>query len=267
MQGNSTDDIWIRACQALAARADSQDTAPRGRKAKEVLGRTLTFNMEYPVITFKARAIGYKFMFAEAAWILSGDNTVAGIEPWHQSYYQWSDDGVRFFGAPGPRVVDQLQYVAAALRHDRESRRAVMTLWRDNPPLASVDVPCATALQFLVRDNKLHCVAFMRSSDAWLGLPYDIFNFTMIALTVARELDMALRIGMLHLHLGSSHMYLADIARFRGLSHESGYYGQRALELADFAGPGRSPLDLCRRMRDGPAAGTPFSPLVYERYG
>ena len=49
------------------------------------------------------------------------------------------------------------------------------------------DIPCTVSLQFLIRENKLHLFVNMRSNDVFLGLPHDIFCFTMIQEIIANQ--------------------------------------------------------------------------------
>ena len=56
----------------------------------------------------------------------------------------------------------------------------IINIWRENPR-SSKDIPCTLSLQFFLREASdqlwLHTIATMRSNDAWLGVPYDTFNF------------------------------------------------------------------------------------------
>ena len=61
-------------------------------------------------------------------------------------------------------------------------------------------------MQFLIRQDTIHAVVNMRSSDLWLGLPYDVFNFTMLAVVVAKELQVPY-LGEIVYNVGSSHIY------------------------------------------------------------
>ena len=69
------------------------------------------------------------------------------------------------------------------------------------------------AIWFQVRAGKLNCHVFMRSSDAWLGIPYDVFNFSMLAHLVCCELNVDgsqrhhFEPGTLYLTAASSHLY------------------------------------------------------------
>lgn len=188
---------------------------PRGMNTKELINKTLHFDMNHPVVTIPERALGYKFMAAEAWWILSGKSDVASIAPYSKQISQFSDDGETFFGSYGVPFVAQLNYVANALEQDPDTRQATMTFWRQNPPVTK-DVPCTVALDFKLRGNLLFLCVFMRSSDNWLGIPYDAFNFTMLAcrvlemLNIGREVGKRYQLGDCYLTAASSHIYDRD---------------------------------------------------------
>lgn len=189
-------------------------SSPRGLETLEILHNTLVIDMMYPVLLEPARKLNYKFMAAEAYWILSGDNKLASIEPYNKNIAQFSDDGLTFAGAYGPRYINQRQYVIDTLSRDPDSRQAVITIWQPNPA-PSKDIPCTVALNFMIRERRLHLHVFMRSSDAWLGVPYDVFNFTMMACDIAAMLnttrDEPIVPGVLFLTMASSHLYLTNL--------------------------------------------------------
>jgi thymidylate synthase len=151
-------------------------------------------------------------MAAEAYWILSGDDRVETIAPYSARIKDFSDDGVRFFGAYGPKIVAQLPYVVEKLLTDPRSRQAGLTIWRESPP-ETKDVPCTVAVFFAIRNGKLNAHVFMRSSDVWLGVPYDVFNFSMLSHLVCgllnEQFDLGDQVspGKLYLTAASSHLY------------------------------------------------------------
>lgn len=192
-------------------------TAPRGLPCLEMMGYQSKVNMAYPILTLPFRKIGYRFMAAEAAWILSGSNKVDDIAPFSKDIPKFSDDGVRFFGSYGPKIVDQLAGVARALVEDPSSRQAVINIWRENPPKTK-DAPCTISVQWLIRDGVLYCFDTMRSSDAYLGWPYDIFNFTMLSGYLAlylRRLGLNVRLGNITLTAGSQHLYESNLEKVK----------------------------------------------------
>jgi hypothetical protein len=215
---------WFGLVRDIARRG--VESRPRGLLIKELLAHTTKADMSRPIVSVVGRKLGFKFLAAEAWWILTGRNDVESIAPYSSHIASFSNDGHRFDGAYGPRVVDQLRYVVDTLVADPDTRQAAIEIWRPNPR-ESKDVPCTLVVQWLLRDGKLHCVDTMRSSDAWLGWPYDVFNFSMLSAYVALRLREVgwknpqggpdsskwerlrrLELGTLWLTAGSSHLYV-----------------------------------------------------------
>jgi thymidylate synthase len=207
---------WLR---LLAKLLDSGDlVAPRGVPCLELLAHTTEVDMLRPVVTVADRKLGRRFLCAEAWWILSGRNDVASIAPYSKTIANFSDDGRRFDGAYGVKVVEQLRYACDCLVADNDTRQAVISVWRENPR-PSKDVPCTLSYQFLIRRSddgsrrRMHCVATMRSSDAWLGIVYDWFNISMLSAYILLTIRQRCRdlndvgLGSLRLTAGSQHLY------------------------------------------------------------
>jgi thymidylate synthase len=184
---------------------NGQAVAPRGQRVKEVLGVSFTIaNARENILLNDARKLNYRYLVAEWLWIAAGRSEVSLLTPYNSQMARFSDDGFTLAGAYGPRLATQWSYVIETLRHDPDSRQAVATIWTP-VPLPSKDIPCTLALQFLLRGGRLQTIATMRSSDAWLGLPYDVFTFSQLASCVAGELG--IDNGSLTMQLGSSHLY------------------------------------------------------------
>lgn len=188
------------------------DVSPRGKLTKELPQLTMIVDMREPVLQVPGRALSFQFMAAEAYWILTGDDRVETIAPYNKNIAQFSDDGIRYFGAYGPKIMDQVDFVVEKLRDDPSSRQAIITIWREKPPVTK-DVPCTIAMAFSIRDGKVNCHVFMRSSDGWLGVPYDVFNFSMVAHYVTARLNECVGLephlepGNLFLTAASAHVY------------------------------------------------------------
>lgn len=203
---------WLEALSAVLQRGYA--VRPRGQTTLELPHYALKpIDMNHPAIAVTARKANYRFMAAEAYWIIIGDDSVAGIAPYNSVMAKFSDDGERLAGAYGVPFNEQVGYVCDALERDPDTRQATMTFWRPSPK-PSKDIPCTVALDFKIRGDKLNLHAFMRSSDQWLGLPYDIFSFSLIAAAVcsaanAAHIDLLspLTLGNLYLTAASSHLY------------------------------------------------------------
>lgn len=151
----------------------------------------------------------------ELLWYLSGANDLDFIQYYISLYEESSDDGQTIYGAYGPRLFNmrgehnQFQNVINLLRKKPSSRQAVIQLF-DASDIEEHhnDVPCTCSLQFLIRKNRLHMFTSMRSNDAFLGLPHDVFAFTMMQEIMARTLDVEL--GVYKHAVGSMHLYEKD---------------------------------------------------------
>ena len=196
---------------------------PRGMKIKEKLNHSFKIGMEDPIITIPERKLSYSFMFGEAAWMLSGRNDVASVAKYIDGVKRFSDDGVTFFGAYGPKIITQTSYIVDTLIKDKDSRQAVMNIWRENPR-SSKDIPCTLSLQFFLREANdelwLHTIATMRSNDAWLGTPYDTFNFSAISFFIICHLNkvgIKCKLGELNIQAGSRHIYEYDFGNLNNI--------------------------------------------------
>jgi len=152
-------------------------------------------------------------------WILSGSELLAHIEYYIPRYRKFSNDGVILRGAYGPRIFgggaqSQFNELAAAISQNTDSRQNVIQVFRrDDLADGNKDVPCTCNLQFFKRQNRLHLLVSMRSNDAFIGLPHDVFCFTMLQEIMARKVGCEL--GEYHHVAGSLHLYDANRAKVR----------------------------------------------------
>ena len=150
----------------------------------------------------------------ELCWYLAKTNELTFIHYYLPDYRTFAD-GQEIFGAYGPRLfdwsgIDQFANVVGLLRKNPDSRKAVIQLFDARDILEDHnDIPCTCTLQFLIRKNQLHMFTHMRSNDAFLGMPHDIFCFTMLQEIVARILSVEL--GRYKHMVGSLHIYESRI--------------------------------------------------------
>ena len=147
----------------------------------------------------------------ELLWYLSRGNNLDFITYYLPKYQEESEDGITVRSAYGPRLFsldgfDQVDNVIKLLTKRPASRRAVIQLFdASDISTAYVEAPCTNSMQFILRDGKLNMITNMRSNDAFVGLPHDIFCFTMLQEVIARSLDCD--VGVYKHFVGSMHMY------------------------------------------------------------
>jgi thymidylate synthase len=76
----------------------------------------------------------------------------------------------------------------------------------------------------MIRDGLINCHVYMRSSDAWMGVPYDWFNFSMMTRFVAYNYYLltgtSLGFDTLHFTAASAHLYENHYAEARKMVTE-----------------------------------------------
>jgi thymidylate synthase len=227
-----TNEVWKSKLLEVYEQPD-HIVSPRGIEVRERLGESYMVPM-VAFLNLAERDVNLGFMFKEAEWIISGSNRLAELTPYMKSYKNYSDDGTFLRGAYGPKVADQLSWVVENLSNDKDSRQALLNIWRERPG-PSLDIPCTTQMQFFIRDNELHSITSMRSQDIVLGFTYDVFTFSMVAKAVQCLLNdkgIKTNLGNLQVNVGSLHVYerhYEDVARWidsdeenKHISHEVG---------------------------------------------
>ena len=193
---------------------------PRGNATLELRNVLLRVNNGRSTILLnEARRLNYRFMVAEWLWIWFGRDDVATIKKYNKVIVQFSDDGISFNGAYGKAIMPSWPYAMSALQHDENTRQSVIQIYRQ-PTRKTKDVACTLSYQFLLREGKLHLTVTMRSSDIWLGLPYDMFNASMLLNIAAGQLNVD--IGSVTFSLASSHLYMNNYDKaIEALSQET----------------------------------------------
>lgn len=151
---------------------------------------------------------------AEALLLIGGISDPPLLNRITATFGKFQDGGV-LHGAYGPRVRNQLPLAISALQADRDTRQAIVMVWDPRYDGYHTDVdgvkdnPCTIYLSFSVRKNQLLMTTHMRSNDVWLGLPYDLIQFTQLQQTVASVLGM--EAGPYTHVVDSLHLYDRDL--------------------------------------------------------
>jgi thymidylate synthase len=201
-QATSFSEVWKELLTNLLNKG--QESCPRGQKTREILNVTIEVVEGRKNILYNVeRDLNYRFMIAEWLWIQAGLSDVETLATYNSVMRNFSDDNIILSGAYGPRLAPQWHYVITALNQP-DSRQAVSVIWTPHPSY-SKDIPCTLTLQWLIRNSQLHCTINMRSSDVWLGLPYDYFTFSQLTNHLASLIE--IEVGSITMNLASSHIY------------------------------------------------------------
>ena len=197
----------------------------RNASVKSVFGRTLSFDLQqgFPLLTTKKMA--FRLIVSELAWFLRGSVDIRELQEennhiWDANAdennelgpiygFQWRHFGARYrrnytsiYDFPG---VDQITNLIHSLRNDPHSRRHILTAWNPQQLSQMALPPCHVLYQYYVHDGKISCQLYQRSSDLFLGLPFNIASSALLVHLLASETDLS--VGTLHICIGDAHVY------------------------------------------------------------
>lgn len=185
LKGESISELYPALLELVLKEGES--VTPRGLSTLEV--SPLVFELTDPrqcLVLQRARGLNYAYAIVERLSLLSGRSDPDMLCFYVRKLRDYVNQCTGCFdGAYGPRVRPQLEYVYHELTRDPASRRAVISVYSPSDQHDSLDVPCTLTLQFLVRRGQLDLIVNMRSSDLFLGLPYDVNQFGFLQQVVA----------------------------------------------------------------------------------
>jgi thymidylate synthase len=110
--------------------------------------------------------------------------------------------------------IDQLENVINLIKTDPNSRRILMTSYNPSQADQGVLLPChSISLQFYVYGEYLDMYCFNRSSDVFLGLPFNIASSSLMLMIIAKITGKTPR--YFHLSLGDTHIYQTHVEQVK----------------------------------------------------
>ncbi len=178
-----------------------------GTGTLSVFGYQMRFDLKdgFPMVTTKK--LHLKSIIHELLWFLKGDTNVRylqenGVRIWNE----WADEN----GELGPvyghqwrnwngEGIDQITQLVDRLKNNPNSRRMLVSAWNpgvlpdtslsfsENVALGKAALPpCHAFFQCYVANGKLSCQLYQRSADIFLGVPFNIASYALLALMLAQ---------------------------------------------------------------------------------
>lgn len=204
-----------------------------GTGTTSVFGRQIRHNLAsgFPLLTTKK--LHFKSIANELIWFLSGNTNIAWLNEHGVSIWdEWATPegelgpvyGKQWTAWPTKNgdTINQIDYVVNTLKTNPNSRRILFHGWNPEylPDESKSPVqnaknglmalpPCHLLYQFYVANGKLSSQLYIRSSDSFLGLPYNIASLALLTHMLAQQCDLipheiVVSIGDLHAY--ANHM-------------------------------------------------------------
>jgi len=206
-------DIYKQLIQTITK--DGKIVEPRKLKCFEISpgGFQLT-DIRRSLLTLKERKLSYEFNAAEKLCYITGKSGEDILPKYAPKIKQFiNKDTGKFDGAYGPRLIKQYEHILSILKKDKDTRQAILNIYNfHDDHHDSIDIPCTSTLHFLIRDNVLNLIVYMRSNDLLWGTPYDVAQFTFLQECFANILG--IEPGTYTHIAGSLHIYFKDYERF-----------------------------------------------------
>lgn len=153
---------------------------------------------------------------AEVAWFLLGSKDVSFIREYAPIWDKFvEEDGTTVAGAYGHRWReqfgrDQISQAIAALKANRTDRRIVVMAWDpsgDGLGVPSKNVPCPLGFTLSIVNGWLNSALFIRSSDVFVGLPYDVMGHALLMQAICASIGGLKGLGTMSVTLAHPHLY------------------------------------------------------------
>ncbi len=204
-----------------------------GTGTTSVFGRQLRHDLGkgFPLLTTKK--LHFKSITNELIWFLSGNTNIRwlndhGVSIWNE----WATEDGELGPVYGKQwtawptkdsgSINQIDYVVNTLRTNPNSRRILFHGWnpeylpdesqspQENARQGRMALPpCHLLYQFYVANGKLSAQLYIRSSDSFLGLPYNIASLALLTHMLAQQCDLVpyeIVVSIGDLHAYSNHM-------------------------------------------------------------
>lgn len=188
-----------------------------GTNTYSVFGKILSHNMSdgFPILTSKK--IYLKNFIHELIWLINGNTNIKYLTDNNVNIWNsWANADGELGPVYGYQLrnfngeKDQLLELIKNIKKDPFSRRHVVTFWNPIQLAEMILPPCHFAFQFYVTTTqKLNLNVFMRSCDAFIGLPYDFALYAAMLLVIAKETQLEpneLQFNFTDLHIYENHL-------------------------------------------------------------
>ncbi|WP_429037272.1 thymidylate synthase [Aeromonas media] len=185
-----------------------------GTGVRSVFGRQIRHNLAdgFPMLTTKK--LHLKSIIHELLWFLDGDTNTKylnenGVTIWDEWATEDGDLGPIYgnqwtaWPTRDGKTINQIDAVISAIKNNPDSRRILFHGWnveylpdegvspQNNVKNGKMALPpCHMVYQFYVANGKLSSQLYLRSSDIFLGLAYNIVSLATITHMIAQQCDL-----------------------------------------------------------------------------
>jgi len=183
---------------------------------KSIFGYQMHFDMRHGFPLLTTKKMPFNILIHELLWFVSGSSNIKYLQD-HKIHYwdEFADKDLNLGPVYGVQwrhwkdgkggEIDQLQWAIDQIKNNPHSKGIIVSAWNVADLEEMRLPPCHTMFQFDVTKGKLRMQLYQRSSDVFLGLPFNIAQYAMLLHMVAHLTGLEAR--ELIVSIGNAHLY------------------------------------------------------------
>jgi thymidylate synthase len=169
-----------------------------GTGTLSLFGGQMRFDLAngFPLLTTKK--LHLRSIIIELLWFLRGDTNIRWLKEHKVGIWdEWADENGdlgpvygkqwRDWEAADGGHIDQIGNLVKLINRDPGSRRQIVTAWNPGEIGRMALAPCHCLFQTQVAAGRLNLQLYQRSADFFLGVPFNIASYALLAHMLARE--------------------------------------------------------------------------------
>lgn len=188
---------------------------------KSIFGYQLHFDLRHGFPMLTTKKMPFKIMTNELLWFVSGSSNIKVLQDNKIHYWDdFADENLNLGPVYGVQwrhwkdantggEIDQLAWAIDQIKTNPNSKAIIVSAWNPADLEEMRLPPCHTMFQFDVTKGKLRMQLYQRSSDVFLGLPFNIAQYALLLEMVAKITGLEAR--ELVVSIGNAHLYQNQI--------------------------------------------------------
>jgi thymidylate synthase len=183
---------------------------------KTIFGYQMKFDLRYGFPLLTTKKMPFKILANELLWFVSGSSNIKTLQDNKIHYWDEFADkdlnlgpvyGVqwRHWQDPHGGEIDQLAWAINQIKNNPDSKAIIVSAWNPADLTEMRLPPCHTMFHLDVTKGKLRMLLYQRSSDVFLGLPFNIAQYALLLEMIAKVTGLEAR--ELVVSIGNAHLY------------------------------------------------------------
>lgn len=185
---------------------------------KSIFGYQMHFDLRHGFPLLTTKKMPFNILMHELLWFVSGSSNIKYLQD-HKIHYwdEFADKDLNLGPVYGVQwrhwqdhradkgEFDQLAWAIDQIKNNPHSKGIIVSAWNVADLKEMRLPPCHTMFQFDVTKGKLRMQLYQRSSDVFLGLPFNIAQYALLLQMVAHVTGLEAR--ELIVSIGNAHLY------------------------------------------------------------